>query len=206
MTPMDINPYQPPTEVLPTRVEEANAPSSSAPRPLGIWILAVLHLLFGLLCLLLCALVVYAGLTGNDMISTTHSLGQTIAIFGGFMLVAVSSAIGLWRGDRWGWWLTAFYYVWGVLSVVAEFGMLLSPLNQQDPDFLGPPLPEKFIHAAIHAGILAYLFKGPVRDFFRLQSLKVHHALFPLTVVAIVVTVAMYVAFATIPRPSFYLN
>jgi len=73
---------------------------------------------------------------------------------------------------------------------------LISQLEQLSGESILAILPRQLFHFAIHAGILLYLFKGTVRDFFRLRSLRVHQALVPLAIVAGWVLVATYLLFS----------
>lgn len=111
--------------------------------------------------------------------------------------MALSSSVGLWLGARWGWWIAAFYYVWAVLGVMADFLLTMSVLSQMDAETIVVALAGKLIQLVIHALILAYLFKRNVLAYFRLQSLRVDRALIPLVIIAVVLLAATYYVTST---------
>ena len=189
MTPMDVNPYQPPTDAGLMRAHEFSPAERPAPRPLGISILAGVHLLVALLLVVATIILIWAA----DSVVITVGNSPMWFVYGLFALitvVALSTSIGMWLGVRWGWWLAAFYYVWGVLGVVAQFLVLFWQVDQWDVQTIASALPGRLIQLAIHALILLYLFKGSVRDFFRLRFLRIHQALIPMAIVAIALLVA----------------
>jgi hypothetical protein len=188
---MDLNPYLPPLVAGPTLADEQSAGDCPAPRPIGIWLLSGLHLLAGLFFLSMIGIVLWT-LNTDGSNPTALPLGFLAGIYGVMAALALGSATGLWRGQRWGWWLSAFYYVWGALGAVADLLLVEPRLDPADGESIIDPLPSKLIQFAIYALILQYLFKGTVRDFFRLQSLSSLNSLMLLGLLAIVVLAATY--------------
>jgi len=190
---MEVNPYQPPVVATPTLADEQNANALPAPRPIGIWILSVLHLLVGLLLLVMTLFVIWIVSTGREN-RFGFPLWFVVVVCGLMALLALSTSIGMWLGARWGWWLTAFYYVWGGLGVVADFLLVVWRLGELDYESIVQILPGKLTQFAVHALILLYLFKETVRDFFRLNSLRLSYALTILAIIAIGVLTATFFA------------
>jgi hypothetical protein len=184
---MDLNPYQPPLVAVPTLADEQSSGKRPALRPIGIWLLSGLHLLFGVLFVVLTLF----ALRQSTVYPWIYPLWMT-TICGLMAVMAVATSIGLWLGQRWGWWLAAFYYVWGSLGVVADSLLVFSRLGHVDAESVANILPSKLIQLAIHLLILVYLFKGTVRAFFHLQSISTLKSLLLLGFVAIVVLSATY--------------
>jgi hypothetical protein len=171
---MELNPYQPPVVAVPTLADEQHARDRPAPRPIGIWILSGLHLLAGLF--FVAAPFLLRELASDPENFPVLLVAVRCAIVG---TLALASSIGMWRGARWGWWTTAFCYVWALLGVVAN-GSTMAYLPA-----------EKLMQLAVNGLILLYLFKSAVRDYFCLKSLNMSRALVVLAIVAIVLMAAM---------------
>jgi len=187
---MEVNPYQPPIVAVPTLAEEVSAGDRPAPRPIGIWILSGLHLLVGLLFLAMFLILLW-------QLSTDRTIrlvvpGLVIVLFGLIVGMAAATTIGMWLGAKWGWWLTAFYYVWATLGVVADSLFMLLRLEEVDPEWRASFATKQSILFVVHGLILLYLFKRTVRDFFRLKSQRMVTALAILATLAIVVMGATY--------------
>jgi len=198
---MEINPYQPPAESAAVLAEEPGPASGPAARPVGIWILAGLHLLAGLLFATAAGLFVWQlDRLRGDLMEAFLWFAFVVASI--MALIGLSSSVGLWRGARWGWWIASFYYVWAVLGVVADFLVMMSRMSFMDTESIAVVLAGKLVQLVIHALILAYLFKRNVRAFYRLQSLRVDRALVPLVVIAVILlTVTYYVTSVQLANP-----
>jgi hypothetical protein len=189
---VDVNPYQPPSDLAATLSSEQADAGAPRRRPIGIWILAGVHLLAGLLFLSALLLFLYQ-IRSADNPGRVYSFFWFATVVSGFMAgVGLSSAIGLWRGARWGWWLATFYYVWAVLGVLADFLMALPWVSHMDVESITVSLLVRVIQLVIHALILAYLFKRNVRAFCKLQSLRIDQALIPLVIIAVMLLAASY--------------
>ena len=95
-------------------------PPMKPSRPIGVAILAILTILFGIIGLVGGLLV----LLGGALLATiAPEFGSLFLIIGGllalFSLLAIVSGIGLWRLRPWAWWLTVIV---GVLSIVFNIG------------------------------------------------------------------------------------
>jgi len=95
-------------------------PPMKPSRPIGVAILAILTILFGIIGLVGGLLV----LLGGALLATiAPEFGSLFLIIGGllalFSLLAIVSGVGLWRLRPWAWWLTVIV---GVLSIVFNIG------------------------------------------------------------------------------------
>jgi len=93
-------------------------------RPIGVTILAVLTIIFGLLGLLAGILLVIVGAAGATVLPAEYqaiavillALGALLAIFS---LLGIIAGVGLFRLRAWAWWLTIIV---GILNVVFNIG------------------------------------------------------------------------------------
>ena len=173
---MDVNPYQAPASFEPGLADEPMLGERSPHRPLGIVLLAGLHLMMGLLVAAGTILIFRTYYRGGN--PTGIPLWFLIALCGFQVALGLGSSVGMWRGYRWGWWLAAFYYVWNILSTIVN--VLFAMAN----DYELSPL-SKLIQFVLHALILLYLFKSNVRAFFGLQLKPAALSLIPLAILAI---------------------
>ena len=95
-------------------------PPMKPSRPIGVAILAILTILFGIIGLLGGLLV----LLGGALLATiAPEFGGLFLILGDlvtlFSLLGIVSGVGLWRLRPWAWWLTVIV---GVLSIVFNIG------------------------------------------------------------------------------------
>src|SRR6187399_1448753 len=126
---MSINPYQPPTlDAL--RADELL--SSEMPmRPIGISILAVLHGLGSLLLAGLLIFLFFADAEGNARFSAQK--GFPLILFFLLFSIAISlglaSAVGMWIGASWGWWLATWYWFFMAVGNGVSLPISLARLN-----------------------------------------------------------------------------
>jgi hypothetical protein len=194
---MEPNPYEPPIVAAPTLADEQDFGGQGPARPRGIWILAGLHLLVGLLfaaATLLYLRGAFDVVTGEGQSRVPWPFLTVVLLCTFISACALSTSIGLWLGARWGWWLTAFYYVWGVLGSVTDVLFGIWYLEERNFESIAWFLPGHLILLGIHSLILVYLCKKTVRHFFRLQSLRMSRALALLAIIAIVVLAATIAA------------
>jgi hypothetical protein len=146
-----------------------------AQRPLGITLLMVLHLIMGLV---LVGTQAWALSNPEEITQRLNAAGiPYLLVLAGATIISVTalaSGVGMVMGARWGWWFTAFYYVY---SIVRNLGALVTVhgMTQQlesegtDPTkFYGKYLSR----AAISTLILLYLYRANVLRFFRLESMN----------------------------------
>jgi hypothetical protein len=175
---MAVNPYEAPRELEPGLIDEPMRGERLLRRPpMGIVILAVLHAMLGLL--VGAGTVLIFGMYYRGGNPPGFPLWFAVAICGFITVLALGSSIGMWRGYRWGWWLTALFYVWNILGIVAD--VLHAFVTEQE---LPSPL-SKLTQFVVHALILLYLFKSNVRAFFGLQLLPAFLSLIPIAIFAV---------------------
>ena len=107
------------------------APGPTFHRPVGVAILAILIMLFGVVLIILgLAITLVGGLVGfalgGPMFGALGAaIGFAVLIFGAIVFVAGQ---GLWRMRGWAFWLTAILLVLSVISSVGGGGGFILPL------------------------------------------------------------------------------
>jgi hypothetical protein len=189
---MTINPYQAPTVAQPASHLEASW--ERPPRPIGVWIVAGLHLATGALFLSLSLLIGLGPRFGLEF-SRFPYYWLVLAICSTMAVLALATGIGLWLGHKWGWWLTSTYHVWGLVGGVSGLIFLAPQLQQADVADVTRVLLKEAFALAVHAAMLWYLLRFKVLGFFRLQALHRGKALAILLPIAVLLTVAVFIAF-----------
>lgn len=186
---MQPNPYHSPTTIQPKAALESR---EKPDRPVGVSILAVLHIIGGGL-LLIAQFVMIANL--NAMQEPLESIGipPALLIVGVMFLcvVTLASGVGMWLGTRWGWWLMAFYYVYGILRnamAIVTVGMLADQLEgaARGPEYY---VVKHGMRVVIQAMILCYCFKANVVEYFDLRDVSKLKALAILSGICIAIAV-----------------
>jgi hypothetical protein len=144
-------------------------------RPLGITILAILHLVGGAV---LCAVTVPLLSKLGTLQGVLRSAGSSVvllavsAIFLGAL--GFSAGVGMWLGKKWGWWLGAFYYVYGVARNASALITVIEMSNELGRGAHGPGfyLMKQAVRIIVHLFILNYLFKTNVLSYFELERLS----------------------------------
>jgi hypothetical protein len=181
---MTENPY-----VAPTAFSEQSVDGSPEPpgeRPIGVSILAVLHLIGGALVF---AFEIFAFANRGTLVNGLEEIGiPPIVLFVALTFVAVlilASGVGMWLGTKWGWWLASFYYAHTVLR--NAFAVLTALATSESIEGTKRTLEYYLIRygmrLVVSALLLAYLFKGNVLSFFglrRISKLKALGVLFGL--------------------------
>lgn len=163
-------------------------------RPLGVSILAVLHLIGGI-GLFFAQFLLWSRLDAMQQPMETIGIPPVVLLAGVMFLslLALASGIGLWTGARWGWWAAAFYYVYGIFRNGAALLTLAQFAEHLEGGTRGPEY--YFIkHAGrivVHGLILLYLMKGNVLEFFGQESLSKAKAL------ALLVSICTAIVLAT---------
>lgn len=170
---MDLNPYES-QAVAASQPEPGEQSTARGPRPLGIWILSGLHVLFGIAALgAAIALQVAAAVGWEDATGPIEGDWLLTLAFCAIAAYAIASGIGLWRGDRWGWWLSAFYWVGVAMNWIGEGSFIIWNMRSEElPDFAvlaGVAL----VRLLVHVLFVMYHFKNSVRRYFGLQSLGI---------------------------------
>lgn len=135
-------------------------------RPTGISILAVLYLIGG--ASVLAAQIFLSGLITKGASAIGVSNVHAMLGFAFLGTIGVVSAIGMWTGKKWGWWLGAFYLFYSVARNAEAFLMIPTLLES-----LGMPEGGVTKHYVKHGGrviihslLILYFFKSSVVDYF----------------------------------------
>jgi hypothetical protein len=148
-------------------------------RPFGIAILSVLHVAGGILgCLeLMLGSAWFMAELRNSSLVLGVPLALVIGEFVFLFALALASGIGMWTGEKWGWQLGSFYYVFGVARNAVAFVRILMVTEHlslpANADLSDEPLYYCSRHGAavvIYFAIYLYFFKDHVRDFFSLAE------------------------------------
>jgi len=163
-TALTSNPYQSP----PTFPDEQviGQPTS---RPIGISILAVLHVLGGLLFGALAAFLI------TQLDQTGTIIGWMVLIVGPpLTILAIATGVGLWRGQKWAWWVATLYYfqfvvggVFILVTIVIMCLVLQGPLTERRQELLI----QHVGRILIFAPLTWYMMKRSSFAFFGFQRL-----------------------------------
>lgn len=142
-------------------------------RPLGISILAILHLAGGVL---LCALQIPLLAAVGELQDPLRAAGvPPILLVLGMLFLAVlgiTAGVGMWLGKQWGWWFGAFYYVYGVARNAPALGTVAELADDLPEGARGPGYyyAKHGMRILVHLLILLYFFKGNVLAYFGLEE------------------------------------
>jgi tetratricopeptide (TPR) repeat protein len=169
-------------------------------RPKGIALLALLQSVGG-------AILIVTVLLGYQDVSETLSnvglswrnLSVASFLYG---LLGIAAGIGIWRGKRWGWWLTAFSYFYGILRNVSALVMIPGMLETfGEPDGgTGYYYAREIGQIGVGVAITAYWLSEGIRDYFDLSELSRRRAVLTLTAVSIAVIGASYLLPGAVDR------
>jgi hypothetical protein len=142
---------------------------SSSPRlsrPVGVSILAVLHLIFGALQLLILALL-FPKLGDREFSSAISEIGITPALLTVTLalvaILSLAAAWGLWAGNSWGWWMAGALYIYGVARLI--HAAVLSQLSSHLGVSPAPQYVRGQLGALLSLFLLLYLMSGSVREY-----------------------------------------
>lgn len=140
-------------------------------RPIGITILSILHFTGGV------GTIIFYFFFNNLLNQVSDELGfSSIVMIASIVflgLLSIITAIGMWLGKRWGWWLAAFYYIYAMIRYGNHIITVLTA-----PDWMlvnvkvSYLVTKDIIRIIIHGLIFIYFFKNNVKDFFRLTNLS----------------------------------
>jgi MFS family permease len=162
----DQNPYEAPLIVAEPASGEQER-TQRGKRPLGVWILAILNLLIGMLGTVVFAFLVILWWRSPSFRFFPIITVLTIGLL--FCFLNLASAVELWRGTRWGWWLAAIDYAWMIAGSALNVGTLAyvgfrQPLGDASDRFVFN-LISNIIYGAISGACLLYLYNRRVRQF-----------------------------------------
>lgn len=149
-------------------------------RPLGLSILAALHVIGGIL-LFGAQFLLWSRY--EEMQQPMQAIGiPPILLLVAIMflsLLGIASGVGMWTGARWGWWAAAFYYIYGIFRNASALLALAEWAEHLEGSARGPGyyLVKHSGRIVVHALILLYLMKGNVLEFFDQESLNKAKAL-----------------------------
>jgi len=138
-------------------------------RPIGVTILAVLHVVGGVI-LLGAQVLLLANLDRVSASMSSVGIPPALLVFGVMLLagIALASGVGMWLGTPWGWWCATFYYVYSIarnanaLLMVSDFAEELEAGSRGAGYYY-----VKFgVRVIVHALILLYFFKSNVVEYF----------------------------------------
>lgn len=144
-------------------------------RPLGVSIIAAWQVIVAMFFVLL---LVVARLQPGNLADLDRGFA-TVGISGKWILVSVVtiaaltllSGIGLWTGERAGWWLGCFCSLYGVLGVFASMHTVVRLSQRFGVAGLTSETSLRFaVRLAINLGILFYLMRADVMDYLDVPS------------------------------------
>lgn len=167
-----------------------------AKRPIGVLVLAVWYFANG------CGfLVVNIGLIADhERLSTNLSTNLVLLLLVGAFLgvLALGASVGLFSVKAWGWWLAAFYNLYGIFQDLSALITALILTDSSTPN----ELYTRFVivrlgQILIHALVLIYLYRARVLMFFGFRSFSKRRTflvLFAVNLILYVVASALRVA------------
>lgn len=142
-------------------------------RPAGVSILAVLHLIGGVL-LLGAQVLLLANFDRLQEGMYAVGIPPVLLVFGVMLLagIALASGIGMWLGTRWGWWCATFYYVYSIARNANAFLMVSDLSDALEGGTRGPGYYyAKFGgRVVVHFLLLLYFFKSNVVAYFGMDD------------------------------------
>lgn len=173
------------------------------PRPVGISILSVLHFLGGAALAVLAGVLPMMAARKPEIAETLATIGMPLPLLIAGILflasLAIGSAVGMWIGAKWGWYLGSFYYVYSVIRNLLAIVSVYLLVGQLKPEELadahrGPEYHYlKFsIRAVIHTLIYVYFFKRNVLEYFGLTQISV----LKVVVIELVICSSIAIAFS----------
>lgn len=152
-------------------------------RPVGISILAVLHVAGGVLAGVVTPFLIVLLNKNPKAQEAISAMGLTPALLVGgigiILVLAIASGIGMWKGRKWGWYLGSFLYMYSIVrnaNALAAIPMLMNSIPPEEianmsrgPSYYYIKYSARII---VHSLIYLYFFKGNVRGFFSLSEQK----------------------------------
>lgn len=199
---MEENPIEAPLLFIP--VDQAVArEKTQAERPVGVAILAVLHVLGGIGSIVGVA-VVFVILFSTDILRLPFPFGLIMIVvagaLAGYGVLSLLLAVGLWKGLTWAWWLEVI-----VLTLAASSlgSAIIAAISKLPSNAFDGKLVKHAPAVLIAGGILVYLFTTSVLAFFKLTHLNkksVIYILLALGALAFLAPLWSWVTREAIPR------
>ncbi len=145
----------------------------TATRPVGVSILAVLHLIGGIL-LFGAQFLLFANLQAMGESLRSIGIPPVLLIIGVMFLavLAIASGVGMWMGTKWGWWLASFYYVYSIFRNCSALLTVFTIADQLEGDSRGPEyyMTKHGVRIIVHLLLFLYFFNGNVLAFFGMEA------------------------------------
>ncbi len=137
-------------------------------RPIGIILLSILHFISGV-GIILVPIFFHNPNLSNEIGISSVLMYSSILFLG---VISILSAIGMWLGKSWGWWLGAFYYIYAIARYTNSIIVLNSLSDQLANSSRGSGYYfSRDIFRIITSGLIfIYFFKNNVREYFTLKN------------------------------------
>jgi hypothetical protein len=188
---LDTNPYSSPA-IVPSG-DDTNQQQTERRRPLGIWLLSGWYIFLGGFLLLFLGILVFWE-EGDSRAPSKLPVSDAVLIGGAAVMIALiwATAIYLWRGAKWAWWLIAFYCF---STALGSFLALPTPFlkHERGEIELVAELIKHSSRAVISTLFVLYFFKRNVLQFFGLGTLNKRSAVAKLfgASVCLILTIAL---------------
>lgn len=187
---MTENPYAAPeSSADPEPPPLSPLPALPGRRPIGITILSILHLVGGVGLFVVFVFTASVSLLTSrfdNLAQPLEQMGMPVPLLVAGMLflcvLSVWSAIGMWRGTPWGWWLGSFYYIYAVFRNASALVTVLMMAEELEGSTRGPGY-YIFKHTGrivVHLLLFCYFFRGNVLAYFGLSHINKGKAIWKL--------------------------
>jgi hypothetical protein len=131
-------------------------------RPPIVIILAALHVIIGIVCIISSMITLQRGL----------SLGQLTILLDSIPLgvLGIISAIGLWMGRRWGWFAAAFLYAYGILGYF-QYAFQIPAYVEQQMSISNPYYYREIVYLILFSVMSLLLWKKEIQDFYNVKNI-----------------------------------
>ena len=159
--------------------EDDHSPRSHiAVRPIGVWILAILFVLGGVMIAAVSFLALSPAANVERVYRAFH-LTPEIIFAGAFLagVVVFATGVGMFVGWRWGWWLATLYFVWTAFrSSAFVINLMLSPdltdvIGESTTRGMQYYLVKYGMRVPVNFLLTVYMFRENVLGFFGLSQL-----------------------------------
>lgn len=177
------------------RQPPVHARQSPLALPIGVAILAVLHLIVGGFLIGASFFLILRSLPEQGLLQNRSSIPNQMMLFRSLVgSVIFAAGLGMILRHRWGWWWAAFSYTSGLLQALLLQRSLIWLLltSRQTPLRPLPAVAVSLCFLALFTGLLYYLCRPRVLAWFYQPRLRVPVALALLAAVSIVVLAASY--------------
>jgi hypothetical protein len=131
-------------------------------RPPIVIILAALHMIIGIVCIISSMIAIQSGL----------SLGQFTILIDSipFGVLGIISAIGIWMGRRWGWFAAAFLYAYGILGYF-QYAFQIPAYVEQQVSISNPYYYREIFYLILFSVMSLLLWRKEIQDFYDISHI-----------------------------------